>query len=250
MYIVHVSNYLQLLRVCGFILRHFLSFVCNFDVISDVNHVLYIYVFFTYPHSLFSGCLLIPSVIPELLNVCARLSEYDTQIFDDPDLRGLPLFSIHMLRHGFKLLYPNNSKDFEMVIWWMEHLSIIYSVGKKRVQGQGDERFFVPFLLHYHLSDRPVYEWDEEKVEEIFKEATTLYAQFSNNVPMTIHLFHKILAHILQSVLKIGAQADCFVNPDFPEVVLPLHDDDTNEDLGLVLVRYLAVQNIIEFKSK
>ena len=236
--------------MCGFILRHFLSFVCNFDVISDVNHVLFIYVFFTYPHSLFSGCLLIPSVIPELLNVCARLSEYDTQIFDDPDLRGLPLFSIHMLRHGFKLLYPNNSKDFEMVIWWMEHLSIIYSVGKKRVQGQGDERFFVPFLLHYHLSDRPVYEWDEEKVEEIFKEATTLYAQFSNNVPMTIHLFHKILAHILQSVLKIGAQADCFINPDFPEVVLPLHDDDTNEDLGLVLVRYLAVQNIIEFKSK
>lgn len=86
----------------------------------------------------------------------------------------------------------------------------------------------------------------------MFEEATVLYTQFSVHVPMTIHLFHKILAYILKSVLKEGgAQSECFVNPDSPEVVLPLHDDNNSDEfVCLVLVRYLAVQNIVEFRAK
>ena len=194
---------------------------------------------------MFLGCLLIPSVIPELLNVCARLDNFHTSIFDEPQLRNLPLVSINMLRYAFQQLYPGNPKDFELIIWWMEHLSIIYTVGKLHK----DEKFFIPFLLHYQLSERSSYEWNDDNVEQMFKDATILYAQFSMHVPMTIHLFHKIIAYILKSVLKEGSQPECYLNPDLPEVVLPLHDD-SDDYICLVLVKYHAAQNIIEFKAK
>lgn len=191
------------------------------------------------------GCLLMPSVIPDLLVLCAQMTKYDTQIFDDPALINLPIVSIKMLHRCFKMIQPDGS-DFEMIIWWLEHLSIIYSIGRLRM----DEKFFIPFLLHHHLSDRTTCHWDEEKVEELFEDATILYAQFSSHVPMTIHLFHKVLAHILSSIVKEGRQHDVYMDPDSPEAVLPLHDDDTDEFLCSVWIKYRAIQNIIEFKAK
>jgi hypothetical protein len=76
-----------------------------------------------------------------------------------------------------------------------------------------------------------------------------LYAQFSSNVPMTIHLFHKIIADLLKSVLKDDSRCKCYLDPDSPQVVLPLHDD--NDDfISNVLIKYHFIQNIIEFQAK
>ena len=129
----------------------------------------------------------------------------------------------------------------------MEHLSIIYSIGKL----PNDEKFYVPYLLYYNLSDYVTHQWEEEELEETFEDATVLYAEFSQTVPMTIHLFHKVVAYVLERVYKEGQpRSECYFNPYYPDVVLPFYDVNSGEYMGTVWMKYHAIQNIIEFKAK
>ena len=133
-----------------------------------------------------------------------------------------------------------------MTIWWMLDLSLIYSIGSLR----DDEKFFVPYLLHHNMSDRVTYLWDDEKIETMFYDSTTLYTQFSLHVPLTVHLFHKVLAQLLSSVLREGANHEVFIHPDLPEAVLPLYEDNSDEFICYTWIKYKAIQNLIEFKAK
>ena len=194
---------------------------------------------------LFEGCLLTPSVIPDLLLCCTKLSQFDKQVFDDPSLRNLPIISVNMLKWCFNQLKPD-AKNFDFLLWWMERLEIIYSIGRVG----SDEKLFIPYLTQRDTSDHSPYQWDQEHISEMFKDSVTIYAQFSINLPTTIHLFHKVIAQMLHSIMKKGTQQHvCFVAQHVPEAVLPLYDDDQEEFLCEVWVRYRAVQNIMEFQA-
>ena len=106
------------------------------------------------------------------------------------------------------------------------------------------------FSSHHYLSDRSTHSWDDDIVKEKFEDSTVLFTKFSQNVPLTVHLFHKILAQLLSSIIKGGGLDKVYIHPDSPEAVLPLHDDNTDEFICLAWIKYRAIQNIIEFRAK
>lgn len=208
---------------------------------------MYALMFITFPLVPSPACLLTPAIIPDLLNACSQLSKYATQIFDvDPALFNLPIVSVQMLRRCFEDIQPNHKADFDMIIWWMLDLSLIYAIGSLRE----DEKFFIPYLLHHNMSDRTTYNWDEDKIELMFTDTTILYTQFSSHVPLTVHLFHKVVSQFLSCILRDGFHREVFIHPDSPEAVLPLYDDNTDEFVCDTWIRYRPIQNIIEFRAK
>ena len=147
-----------------------------------------------------------------------------------------------MLKWCFNQLQPGSS-NFEFLLWWMEKLNLIYNIGLVRK----DVKLFVPYL---DMSDRPPYQWDKQYISMMFQDSVTIYAQFSDNLPTTIHLFHRVIAQLLRSIINNGLQqCTCFVTQKIPEAVLPLYDNDQQEFLCEVWVRYRAVQNIMEFQA-
>ena len=189
------------------------------------------------------GCLLTPSVILDLLLYCTKLSQYDKQVFEEPSLYSLPIISANLLEWCFNLLKPDSEK---FLFWWMENLDIIYRIGYV----SGDEKLFIPYLAQHDTSGHSPYQWDQDHISTMFQDSVTIFAHFSVNLPTTVHLFHRVIAQMLRSIAKRSTQQHiCFVAQHVPEAVLSLYDDDEEDLVCEVWLKYRAVQNIIEFQA-
>ena len=100
---------------------------------------------------------------------------------------------------------------------------------------------FVPFLATEAVSD-----WNEGVVSE-FDNALILYAQLP--ILTTDQFFHRLITSLLKDSVETESQK-MWINAGCKEAMLPLHEPHSRAPLGLVLLRYHPIQNIIEFRLK
>ena len=155
----------------------------------------------------------------------------------------LPVVTSQLLHHRMSDMNLDGRKQ-DAVISWMKELEVIYSIGNER-----SDIFFVPFLATEAVSDQAMFDWNEGVAME-FDTALTLYAQL--NVPATEQFFHRLIALLLKDAAAMGPRV--WVNLGCKEAMLPLHYDEPNsqqrQQLGVALLRYHPIQNIIEFRLR
>ena len=199
----------------------------------------------THTHTLYhihiySDCILRPAFIAELLQTCLeKMTDYDNMVFalSNPALSRLPVITSQLLEARMS----TNGLDFhehQAVISWMKELEVIYSIGSPRRES---DIYFVPFLATEAVSD-----WNEGVVSE-FDNALILYAQLP--ILTTDQFFHRLITSLLKDSVETESQK-MWINAGCKEAMLPLHEPHSRAPLGLVLLRYHPIQNIIEFRLK
>ena len=137
----------------------------------------------------------------------------------------------------------DSKREHQVVISWMKELEVIYSIGSLRRES---DIFFVPFLATDAASEQIMFDWNEGVVSE-FDNALILYAQLP--ILTTDQFFHRLIASLLKDSVATESQK-IWINAGCREAMLPLHEPLSRVPLGMVLLRYHPIQNIIEFRLR
>ena len=142
-------------------------------------------------------------------------------------------------------------KEQELIFEWLKRLEFAYSIGKIGGRGEEKEKFFVPFLAAESQSDNAYYNWDPDLEAQFNDCPVVLYTQL--HIPATEHFYHRLIASLLSDAVKSSQQQKpCYIKLGCEAAILPLQseDRDSPNTLSQVLLKYHAVQNIIEFRAR
>lgn len=140
--------------------------------------------------------------------------------------------------------FPLNDSEKEAVVRWAEFLELMF-----RIEGDGPKRetyYFVPSLATEMMGEGAKYHWDNEKERYLSsKEATVLFAYL--NFPANHQFFNRLLAVLIKEGLV--KRLEMYINRGCTEAIMPLLQPSAQSPF-IVLLKYHALQNVIEFKTR
>ena len=175
----------------------------------------------THTHTHTPDCLVRPSFIVKLLNMCTEMNHHEIEVFSvrHTSLQQFPIIRAQLLNHRMaREMHVTEQSHQNTVIEWMKRLEVVYSLGKF---GSDRETFFIPYLATHTLSDNALYSWNDAVLEEFNDASVVLFARLS--IPATQQFFYRLIASLLTDILQNPSISKCFINLGCTEAMFPLN---------------------------